>query len=166
MLKSGKSVQLPVYDFTVHCRKEETKTLNSCSVLLVEGILLLTNEKLRDLLDLTVFIDTASDIRFIRRLKRDREERGRSVESITEQYLTSVRPMHNQFVEPFKQYADIILPGEKCLDVAVDVLTIRLKHCCIVNTRKQKPQKAQNGSQRIVDASKGVLFERSGERIM
>eukprot|EP00924_Labyrinthula_sp_SR-Ha-C_P015161 snap_masked-scaffold_9-processed-gene-10.27-mRNA-1 protein AED:0.28 eAED:0.28 QI:0/-1/0/1/-1/1/1/0/214 len=130
-LKSGKTVEIPEYDFTNHCRKKETKTVFPKSVVMVEGILLLTDEKLRDLLDIMVFIDTEPDIRFIRRLKRDTEERARTLDSVIQQYLTSVRPMHNTYVEPSKEFADIILPGGRNLDVAVDILTCKLQNQCL-----------------------------------
>ena len=135
-------------------------------VLLVEGILLLTNKELRDLMDIMVFIDTQPDIRFIRRLRRDREERGRSVESITEQYLSSVRPMHNQFVEPSKQFADVILPGGNCLDVAVDMLAIRLQHVCNGGNTSAEEEAIRLKELKRQKSTNGVLFDENGARIM
>ena len=109
-LKSGLRVEVPVYDFRTHTRSNEIKPVTPKPVILIEGILIFAEPKIRELLDIKVFVDTSSDIRFIRRLGRDIRERGRTMESVIEQYLVTVRPMHNEFVEPFKRYADIIVP--------------------------------------------------------
>lgn len=109
-LRSGRAVEVPVYDFSIHTRTDETVHVIPEAVVLVEGILVLAEPELRKLMDLRIYIDTDSDLRFIRRLRRDIEERGRTVESVTKQYMGSVRPMHLQFVEPSKRYADIIVP--------------------------------------------------------
>ena len=109
-LLAGDIVEVPVYDFTVHSRKQETVRVESRPVILVEGILVLAEPELRALFDLRVFVDTAADVRLMRRLRRDIEERGRSLESVLRQYLATVRPMHLQFVEGSKRYADIIIP--------------------------------------------------------
>jgi uridine kinase len=109
-LRSGRAIEVPVYDFSVHTRTEETVPVIPEAVVLIEGILVLAEPELRKLMDLRIYIDTDSDLRFIRRLRRDIEERGRTVESVTKQYMGSVRPMHLQFVEPSKRYADIIVP--------------------------------------------------------
>lgn len=109
-LKEGKSIQKPIYDFKTHTRKPETETVHPKEVLIIEGILILDNEELRNLMDLKIYVDTDDDIRFIRRLKRDIAERGRDMDSVIHQYLTTVRPMHLEFVEKSKRYADIILP--------------------------------------------------------
>lgn len=109
-LRSGRAVEVPVYDFSVHTRTDETVRVIPEAVVLVEGILVLAEPELRKLMDLRIYIDTDSDLRFIRRLRRDIEERGRTVESVTKQYMSTVRPMHLQFVEPSKRYADIIVP--------------------------------------------------------
>jgi uridine kinase len=109
-LRSGRPIPKPIYDFTTHSRTPETVTVEPASVIVVEGILVLVEPALRDLMDLKIFVDTDADIRLIRRLQRDVKERGRSVESVLEQYLATVRPMHLQFVEESKRYADLILP--------------------------------------------------------
>jgi uridine kinase len=112
LLKQGQSVLAPVYDFATHSRLTDTIIIKPSSVILVDGILLLVEPKIREILDIKIFLDTPADIRILRRLHRDINERGRTVESVINQYLTTVRPMHEQFVEPSKQYADLILFGE------------------------------------------------------
>ena len=109
-LRAGRDIAIPVYDFSVHTRTAETIPVVAEAVIMVEGILVLAEPELRKLMDLRIYIDTDADLRFIRRLTRDISERGRTVESVTEQYLGTVRPMHLQFVEPSKRYADIIVP--------------------------------------------------------
>ena len=109
-LRAGESVERPVYDFSTHTRSDETVTIDPESVILVEGILILSEPELRDLMDLKVYVDTDPDLRLLRRLRRDLVERGRTVDSVIEQYQTTVRPMHIQFVEPSKRFADIIVP--------------------------------------------------------
>ncbi|GBG24241.1 Uridine-cytidine kinase 2 [Hondaea fermentalgiana] len=123
-LRAGRSVEMPVYDFTTHSRrKDETVTISPTPVIIVDGILIFSEEELRDLFDIKIFVDTDADIRFIRRLRRDTLERGRSSEEVAKQYLTTVRPMHIQFVEPTKRYADIIIPeGGYDSHVAMDML--------------------------------------------
>lgn len=109
-LKAGKTVQCPVYDYAIHDRTEATLTLAPNKVILVEGILIFENKALRDLMDIKTFVDTDADVRILRRILRDVKERGRTLESVMEQYLTTVKPMHEQFVEPSKRYADVIVP--------------------------------------------------------
>jgi uridine kinase len=109
-LAAGDAIQKPTYDFAAHTRAAGSVTVESRDVILVEGILLFVEPRLRDLFDLKIFVDTEADVRFIRRLQRDLEMRGRTIDSVIEQYLTTVRPMHFEFVEPSKRYADIILP--------------------------------------------------------
>jgi uridine kinase len=111
-LRAGDGVDRPIYDFVTHTRRSETIRIQPLPVIVVEGILIFCDERLRRLMDLKVFLDCDADIRFARRLKRDLQERGRSVDSVIEQYLTTVRPMHLQFVEPTRRYADIILPED------------------------------------------------------
>lgn len=120
-------VHVPVYDFTLHRRTDETVLVEPSPIILVDGILIFTRRKLRELMDVKIFVDTASDVRFIRRLKRDIEERGRSLESVVEQYLLTVRPMHMKFVEPSKQFADVIIPhgGENTVAMAMVVSRLR-----------------------------------------
>ena len=121
-LKSGQSVEVPRYDFTRYARLAETETFHPRRALIVEGILVFTDAALRDLMDIKVFVDTDSDTRFIRRLQRDVAERGRTVESVIDQYQSSVKPMHLEFVEPSKRYADVIIPIGGHNTVAVDLL--------------------------------------------
>ncbi len=127
LLLEGKTVAHPIYDYKTHSRLKETRTVGPHTIIILEGILVLNEPKLRELMDIRVFIDTALDICFIRRLKRDIEERGRSVESVITQYQNTVRPMYFQFIEPSKRYADIIIPrGGKNL-VAIDILTTKIR---------------------------------------
>jgi len=126
-LMAGKSIEKPVYDFSIHTRKEETVTINPCDVIVLEGILVLENEQLRDMLDIKIYVDTDNDVRFIRRLLRDTKERGRTMDSVVNQYLNVVRPMHQQFIEPTKKYADIIIPEGGYNKVAIDILVTKVK---------------------------------------
>jgi uridine kinase len=121
-LKAGRPVPMPEYDFVHHRRKESTITLNPGKLVLFEGIMIYFEKRLRDLIDLKLYVDTPDDIRFIRRLRRDVEERGRTVESVVTQYLEVVRPGHFQFVEPTKIYADLIVPEGGDNDKALQVL--------------------------------------------
>jgi uridine kinase len=109
-LLQGRSVQIPVYDFTEYIRTDQLRLVESRPVILVEGILIFVDKKLRDMMDIKIYVDAAADLRFIRRLQRDVAERERSVEHVIEQYLETVRPMHLEFVEPSKRYADVIIP--------------------------------------------------------
>ncbi|OCL26840.1 uridine kinase [Orenia metallireducens] len=126
-LMAGKSIEKPVYDFSKHTRTNETVTIDSCDVIVLEGILVLENEKLRNMLDIKIYVDTDNDVRFIRRLLRDTEERGRTMDSVVNQYLGVVRPMHQQFIEPTKKYADIIIPEGGYNKVAIDILVTKVK---------------------------------------
>ena len=109
-LKAGKTVHVPVFDFAIHDRLEETRTVPPTKVILVEGMLIFENKALRNLFDIRLYVDTDADVRLLRRILRDTRERGRDLESVIEQYLATVKPMHRQFVEPSKRYADLILP--------------------------------------------------------
>jgi len=126
-LRAGEGIEQPLYDYPTHSRKAETIRLEPRPVIVVEGILAFVNSHMRGLMDLKIFVDTDADIRFIRRLDRDVHERGRSVESIITQYTTTVRPMHLQFVEPSKRYADIIIPEGGFNDVGIDLVTGKIK---------------------------------------
>jgi uridine kinase len=127
VLCKGSSVEVPIYDFTTHSRKTETVRVEPRKVVIVEGILVLAEPDLRKRIDIKLFVDTPADIRFVRRLMRDIKTRGRSVESVIEQYVTTVRPMHEEFVEPSKRYADLIIPegGENL--VAIDAIIARVE---------------------------------------
>ena len=126
-LQRREPVEIPIYDFTTHTRTEETTHVDPQAVILVEGILVFAESKLRDLFNVKIFVDTPPDIRFIRRLKRDIEERGRSVESVILQYQTTVRPMHLEFVEPSKRHADVIIPEGGLNTVAMDMVVARIE---------------------------------------
>jgi uridine kinase len=122
MLKSNQPIEMPTYDFVHHRRREETIRVEPKKLVIFEGIMIFTNKAVRDLIDLKIFVDTPDDIRFIRRLERDIKERGRTMESVIEQYLTVVRPGNFEFVEPTKQFADIIIPEGGNNDIALGVL--------------------------------------------
>ena len=126
-LKEGKSIERPVYDFTQHRRLGETVRLESQPAILVEGILVFENEPLRNLMDIRIFVDTDADLRFIRRLVRDIRDRGRTLESVIEQYQKTVRPMHLEFVEPSKRYADIIIPKGGHNEVGIDLVIQKVR---------------------------------------
>jgi uridine kinase len=125
-LRRGQAVEVPTYDFPTHTRRAETTPIEPRSVIIVEGILILAHPELRRLLDIKVFVDTDPDLRLVRRVERDIAERGRSLESVVQQYLETVRPMHLKFVEPSKRHADMIIPGSGCIDEAVALLVARL----------------------------------------
>ncbi|QYJ73850.1 uridine kinase [Shewanella sp. FJAT-52076] len=127
-LKHGDSVEIPVYSYTEHTRMSDTRTMTPKKVIILEGILLLTDPHLRDLMDASVFMDTPLDICFLRRLTRDVAERGRTMESVISQYQKTVRPMFLQFIEPSKQYADIIVPRGGKNRIATDILKARIQH--------------------------------------
>ena len=121
-LRSGRTIDAPMYDFARHARKDQTESIAPGRAIIVEGILIYTDPALRKLMDVKVFVDTDDDTRFIRRLQRDIAERGRTVQSVIEQYLGTVKPMHLEFVEPSKRYADIIIPQGGHNAVAIDML--------------------------------------------
>ena len=125
-LIAGETIEKPTYDYTVHNRSDVTEIVHPSDVIIIEGLFALYREEIRKLEDIKIFVDTPADIRFIRRLKRDVKERARTIESITEQYLNTVKPMHDQFLEPTKQYADIIIPQGKSNTVAIDLLKVKI----------------------------------------
>ncbi|QEL54266.1 uridine kinase [Chromobacterium paludis] len=124
-LRNGRAIEMPVYDFANHTRSHQTITVQPAPVIVIEGLFPLYDAALREMMSLKIFVDTDSDVRFIRRLKRDIAERGRTMENVIEQYLTTVRPMHNQFIEPTKRFADVILP-HGANDPAVDIITTKV----------------------------------------
>ena len=127
-LKNGTAVDIPVYSYVDHTRTGETKHFTPKKIVILEGILLLTDERVRQLADISVFVDTPSDICFIRRLQRDMEERGRSLQSVIDQYRATVRPMFLQFIEPSKQYADIVIPRGGKNRIAINMLKAQILH--------------------------------------
>ncbi|WP_227396824.1 uridine kinase [Jeotgalibacillus aurantiacus] len=126
-LLKREAVEKPVYDYTVHTRSERTIPVEPKDVIIVEGILVLEDERLRDLMDIKLYVDTDSDLRIIRRMLRDINERGRTIDSVVDQYINVVRPMHNQFIEPTKRYADIIIPEGGQNHVAIDLMVTKIQ---------------------------------------
>lgn len=126
-LLSGQAVEKPIYDFEVHNRKKDSTLVESRDIIILEGILILQELEIRNLLDVKIYVDTDADVRIIRRLVRDINERGRTVDSVINQYLNVVRPMHMQFTEPTKRYADIIIPEGGHNKVAIDILVANIK---------------------------------------
>jgi uridine kinase len=126
-LRAGQPVEIPIYDFTTHMRTNRTQRVEVAAVVIVEGILVFVEPELRELFDVKIYIDTDADVRFIRRLRRDIKDRGRSVESVCQQYLSTVRPMHLEFVEPSKRYADVIIPEGGFNEVAIEMVASRLR---------------------------------------
>lgn len=126
-LKAGQPVDIPVYDFTTHTRTNQTRRVGPAPVILVEGILVFAEPALRELFDVKLYVDTDADVRLIRRIQRDVRERGRSLESVLQQYLTTVRPMHLEFVEPSKRYADVIIPEGGHNEVAIEMVAARIR---------------------------------------
>ncbi len=126
-LLDGNAIHSPSYDFTVHNRSNETITIRPSKVIIVEGILSMYDIDIRNLADIKIFVESEADIRFIRRLKRDMKERGRSLDDVVSQYLTTVKPMHDLYVEPCKRFADIIIPNNDKHDVALGILSAKIK---------------------------------------
>jgi len=126
-LQNGENIEMPQYDYSTHTRKAKTIKIKAKPVVIVEGILVLADEKLREMFDIKLFVDTDADIRILRRLKRDINDRNRSFESVYEQYLSTVKPMHEAFVEPSKTYADIIIPEGGMNEVANNLLLTKLQ---------------------------------------
>ncbi|MEJ5246766.1 MAG: uridine kinase [Caldilinea sp.] len=126
-LRAGRPVDIPIYDFAIHNRSKQTLRVEPARVILVEGILIFVEPALREMMDMRIFVDTDADIRFIRRLRRDMVERGRTLDSVVKQYLSTVRPMHMEFVEPSKRYADIIVPQGGDNRVAMEMIVSRIR---------------------------------------
>ncbi|HEY8346114.1 MAG TPA: uridine kinase [Symbiobacteriaceae bacterium] len=127
-LKAGQAIERPVYNFSTHLREDYTVRVEPRKIILVEGILVLENPELRKLYDLMIYVDTDADVRILRRITRDIRERGRTLESVIEQYLTTVKPMHEAFVEPTKRYANIIIPEGGYNEAGFDVVMARIRH--------------------------------------
>jgi uridine kinase len=126
-LLRGRTIEQPIYDYTRHARLKESNTIGDHAVIVLEGILIFVDEELRDLMDIKLFIDADPDIRLLRRIERDIKERGRAIETIMRQYQATVRPMHLQFVEPSKRYADLIVPEGGHNRVAIDLMKVKIK---------------------------------------
>lgn len=127
VLKDGKEIEKPIYDFSLHNRKKEKEIVYPKPIIILEGILIFNEVNLIDIMDIKVFVDTDADVRIIRRIKRDMKERGRSLDSVIDQYMATVRPSHLQFVEPSKRYADVIIPEGGENEVAIDLLYQKIK---------------------------------------
>ncbi|TCS91300.1 uridine kinase [Keratinibaculum paraultunense] len=125
-LLNRKPIEKPIYDFERHTRKKETITVYPKEIIILEGILILADEEIRNLCDIKIFVDTDSDVRVIRRIERDMKERGRTLDSVINQYMTTVRPAHMQFVEPSKKHADIIIPEGGYNKVAIDIIVTKI----------------------------------------
>lgn len=136
-LCNGQPVEVPIYDFTRDRRTEEARVVQPQPVVLVEGILIFSDKQLRDRMDIKIYVDADADMRFIRRIQRDISERGRSVESVIEQYLRTVRPMHLEFVEPSKRYADIIVPRGGLNSIAIDMIVARIEDMLAAHRQQQ-----------------------------
>ena len=126
-LRAGEPVELPIYDFRTHTRLPATTRIDSKPIVILEGILIFAEPRLREQMDIKVFVDTPDDIRFIRRLRRDLAERGRTLDSVIEQYIATVRPMHIQFIEPSKRYADVIIPEGGYNLVSIDLISGKIR---------------------------------------
>ena len=128
MLCNGETIEKPIYNYELHTRDlENTVTTEAKDIIIVEGIMILEDEELRNKLDIKIYVDTEDDLRILRRIQRDIKERGRTVDSVIEQYLTTVKPAHDQFIEPYKKYADIIIPEGGQNEVAIDMVIARIK---------------------------------------
>lgn len=126
-LRAGEPIEMPIYDYTTHTRRLETQAVAAKPIVIVEGILIFNDARVREAMDVKIFVETADDLRFIRRLQRDITERGRAVDSVINQYLETVRPMHQQFVEPSKRYADVIIPEGGYNEVGIDLITGKIR---------------------------------------
>lgn len=141
-LQNNERIEVPVYDYTRHTRGKETIPVEPVDVIMVEGILILEDERLRDIMDIKLFVDTDADLRIIRRIQRDMKDRGRSLDSVIQQYLSVVRKMHEQFVEPSKKYADIIIPEGGHNKVAIDLVISKIQ--MIFHEREEAKKKKLN----------------------
>ncbi|HZH31950.1 MAG TPA: uridine kinase [Pyrinomonadaceae bacterium] len=149
-LKSGRAVELPIYDFKNHARRRETLGMEPKLITIIEGILIFNEKRLLEEMDIKVFVDTPDDIRFIRRLRRDIAERGRTVDSVIEQYLATVRPMHMQFVEPSKRCADVIIPEGGHNMVSIGLLSGKIRERLADEQRRRRSSDGNGGSSAAV----------------
>jgi uridine kinase len=141
-LRRGEAIEVPSYDYATHSRRREAARLEPADIIFVEGILVLEDERLRDMMDIRIYVDVDADERFIRRLRRDIAERGRTAQSVMEQYLNVVRPMHLQFVEPSKRYAHIIIPEGGHNRVAIDLIAVKIADVIRERSRIRAPSGA------------------------
>jgi uridine kinase len=146
-LRRGSAIEVPIYDYSIHSRRPETKRIDPADIIFVEGILVLESEGLRGLMDIRLYVDVDADERFIRRLRRDVEDRGRTVDSVIEQYRDVVRPMHLQFCEPSKRYAHIIIPEGGHNRVAIDLIATKIADIIRERNRHRAQELTQSGGQ-------------------
>ncbi|MBF7114396.1 uridine kinase [Pediococcus pentosaceus] len=137
MLKNNQKIEVPIYDYKISTRSSEVIEQDPTDVIILEGILILADERIRDMLDIKVYVDTDDDIRIIRRIRRDMEQRARTLDSIINQYLTGVKPMYHQFIEPTKRYADVIVPEGGKNSVAIDLLVTKVRDILSENGRDE-----------------------------
>ena len=143
-LKQGQSIEMPIYDYKKHVRSKEFEHLEPKPVVILEGILIFAEPRILELLDVRVFVDTPDDLRFIRRMQRDISERERTVESVVAQYFATVRPMHHEFVEPSKRYADIIIPERANTDIGIDFICTKIREEVGKQLKNRKSQVKKN----------------------
>ncbi len=141
-LLAGETIEKPVYDFVQYTRSLQSETIQPRSIIIVEGILILENEHIRGLSDLNIYVELDDDIRFIRRLKRDMSERGRSLNNIIEQYESTVKPMFHRFIKPTKRYADVIIPNDRSHDIAVDLIATKINQTLQMQQSSTRPTKS------------------------
>ncbi len=144
-LKRGEAIEVPSYDYSQHSRRAQTSRLEPADIVFVEGILVLEDERLRDMMDIRIYVDVDADERFIRRLRRDIAERGRTAQSVMEQYMSVVRPMHQQFVEPSKRWAHIIIPEGGHNRVAIDLIAVKIADIARERSKMRAPDGAGPG---------------------
>lgn len=162
-LKAGRAVEIPIYDFKTHTRRPETTRMEPRPIIIIEGILIFSDPRLLAEMDIKVFVDTPDDLRFIRRLRRDVAERGRTVESVVEQYLNSVRPMHMQFVEPSKRLADVIIPEGGYNLVGIELISGRIRErLSTERTRAAARQASGDGAERATASVAHMKGEHGG----
>jgi uridine kinase len=143
-LKQGQSIEMPIYDYKKHVRSKEFEHLEPKPVVILEGILIFAEPRILELLEVRVFVDTPDDLRFIRRMQRDISERERTVESVVAQYFATVRPMHHEFVEPSKRYADIIIPERANTDIGIDFICTKIREEVGKQLKNRKSQVKKN----------------------
>jgi len=142
-LARGEPTETPIYDFVLHARSPRTRRIDPADVIVIDGILLLSDAGVRDLCDVKVFVDADADIRLVRRIRRDTVVRGRTLESVLDQYLTTVQPMHLQFVEPSKRYADVIVPRGGSNSVAIEMIVAKIQRRLLARIRERELQTAR-----------------------
>lgn len=141
-LSEGRAVDIPIYDYEKHTRSDKTYRQDPQDVIIVEGILVLDDKRLRDMMDIKIFVDTDDDVRILRRIKRDMDERGRTLDSVVSQYLSAVKPMYHQFIEPTKRYADVIIPEGVSNTVGVDIINTKIASILDIDNHSDEKEDA------------------------